>query len=95
MPARLADGLEAKKSSSEVSDTPRAFISIKACGSPALSAKNSFGNLFLLILGKRFEKGKIFSWGVGETKKTRRIRLLRSESRTVRVDSCDFAVPAP
>jgi hypothetical protein len=34
MPARLADGLEAKKSSSEVSDTPRAFISIKALVPP-------------------------------------------------------------
>jgi hypothetical protein len=39
MPARLADGLEAKKSSSEVSDTPHAFIQNKSLGSPALFIK--------------------------------------------------------
>jgi hypothetical protein len=41
MPARLADGLEAKKSSSEVSDTPRAFISIKALVPPRCFIKTA------------------------------------------------------
>jgi hypothetical protein len=57
MPTRLADGLEAKKSSSDFSDTPRVLLRAKLWF-PRVAIKSDFGDLVSISLSNRAIKNQ-------------------------------------